>query len=48
MRTVLTYEGYVLYERNLGGYRSDIDGRAVYFDSTAQWMQYINLIKQRI
>lgn len=48
MRTVLTYEGYLLSERDKGGYRSVIDGRPVYFDSTAQWMQYINLIKQRI
>ena len=44
MTLLLTYQGYVLTERSSGGYRSVIDGRPFYFDSTAQFMQYINLI----
>lgn len=44
---ILTYEGYTLMERQQGGWRSVIDGETVNFDSAAQWVQYINLIKNR-
>lgn len=44
MTILLTHKGYVLTERASGGYRSVIDGRPFFFDSVAQWMQYINLI----
>lgn len=44
MTVLLTYKGFVLTERESGGYRSVINGRPFFFDSTAQWMQYINLI----
>lgn len=42
---ILRYEGYTLYDRQGGGYRSDIDGKVILFDTASQWVQYINLIK---
>lgn len=45
MTAVLTYEGYTLMERQQGGWRSIIDGEAINFDSAAQWVEYINRIK---
>ena len=45
MTTLLTYEGYTLTDRASGGYRSVIDGKPVTFDSAAQWVEYINILK---
>lgn len=42
---ILRYEGYTLYDRPGGGYRSEIDGVVILFDTASQWVQYINLIK---
>lgn len=42
---VITYEGYTLMERRGGGWRSIIDGESINFDTAAQWVRYINLIK---
>lgn len=44
---VLSYEGFVLYDRPTGGYRSDINGETILFDTASQWVQYINLIKHK-
>lgn len=44
---LLTYEGFVLYDKPEGGYRSDINGRDIAFDTVSQWVQYINYIKTR-
>lgn len=46
MKILLTYEGYALMERECGGYRSIIDGEVINFDTAAQWVSYINLIKR--
>lgn len=43
---LLTYEGYALYEWGRG-YKSLIDDTWRQFDSAAQWVQYINLIKRK-
>lgn len=44
MRTaLLTYEGYALYEWGCG-YKSEINGRWVKFDTAGQWVQYIDKI----
>lgn len=40
---LLTYEGYALYEWGRG-YKSEIDGQWVKFDTAGQWVQYINQI----
>lgn len=42
---VITYEGYTLMEREQGGWRSIIDGEVITFDTAAQWVRYIKLIK---
>lgn len=44
---VLAYEGFILYDRPAGGYRSDINGETILFDTASQWVQYINLIKHK-
>lgn len=44
---LLRYEGYTLYDRPAGGYRSEIDGETILFDTASQWVQYINLIKRK-
>lgn len=41
----MTYEGYVLYDRAAGGYRSVIDGEVIQFDTASQWIQFIKFIK---
>lgn len=43
MTVLLTYEGYALYEWGRG-YKSEIDGQWVKFDTAGQWVQYINKI----
>lgn len=43
---IITYKGYTLYSRESGGYMSIIDGESMLFDTTLQWVQYINLIKR--
>lgn len=43
MTVLLTYEGYALYEWGRG-YKSEIDGQWVKFDTAGQWVQYINQI----
>lgn len=43
MTVLLTYEGYALYEWGRG-YKSEIDGKWVKFDTAGQWVQYINKI----
>lgn len=40
---LLTYEGYALYEWGRG-YKSEINGQWVKFDTAGQWVQYINKI----
>jgi len=45
MLACLTYEGYTLYGRDLGGYRSYIDGESVNFDTVSQWVQFINYLE---
>lgn len=47
MTAVLIYEGYKLLERSTGGWLSVIDGECINFDTTSQWYQYINIIKQK-
>ena len=44
MKALLVYEGYALYEWGRA-YKSEIDGHWRKFDTAAQWVQYINLIK---
>lgn len=44
MSVLLTYEGYALYEWGRG-YKSEIDGRWIMFDTAGQWIQYIKKIK---
>lgn len=41
MNAVVVYEGYALYEWGRG-YKSEIDGEWLTFDTAAQWVQYIN------
>lgn len=43
MTCLITYEGYALYEWGRG-YKSEIDGQWVKFDTAGQWVQYINQI----
>lgn len=43
MTVLLTYEGYALYEWGRG-YKSEINGQWVKFDTAGQWVQYINQI----
>lgn len=38
---LLKYEGYVLYDWG-HGYRSEIDGRWLTFDTASQWKQFID------
>lgn len=45
---LMTYEGYVLYDTMAGCYQSYIDGEMIVFDTASQWVQYINLIKQKL
>ena len=47
MTAILTYEGYKLMERPQGGWRSVIDDRVMNFDSAAQWVEYINYLKNK-
>ena len=47
MAIVLTYLGYTLYDRPTGGYRCNIDGADVTFDTVSQWYQYIKLIRNK-
>lgn len=44
---LMVYEGYTLYDRPAGGYRSVIDGENIIFDTVTQWYEYINLIKRK-
>lgn len=40
---LLIYEGYALYEWGRG-YKSEIGGEWIRFDTAGQWVQYINKI----
>jgi len=42
MKALLTYKGRVLYEWGLG-YKSEIRGEWITFDSAAQWKKYVDL-----
>ena len=44
---LLTYEGFVLYDKPDGGYRSEINGHVILFDTVSQWKQYIDYMKTR-
>ena len=46
MNALLTYNGYVLYEWG-NGYKSEIDGQWIKFDTAGQWKQYIDKITRR-
>jgi len=43
---LITYEGYTLYEWGCG-YKSEIGGRWVTFDSAGQWKRYIDQLIRR-
>lgn len=43
---LLVYEGYSLFSWG-NSYKSEIDGTWRKFDTAAQWVQYINLIKRK-
>ena len=43
---LITYDGYALYEWGRG-YKSEIAGEWVLFDSAGQWKRYIDKIKGR-
>ena len=42
MTAILTYNGYLLTECQSGGWRSEIDGKKMDFDSIRQWREYID------
>lgn len=44
MNILLTYEGYALIEWGRG-YKSEINGQWINFDTAGQWVQYIKNIK---
>lgn len=41
MTVLLIYDGYALHEWGRG-YKSEIDGRWIQFDTAAQWKQFID------
>ena len=41
---LIVYEGYALYEWGRG-YKSEIGGEWINFDSAGQWKRYIDLLK---
>lgn len=43
---LITYDGYALYEWGRG-YKSEIGGEWIQFDSAGQWKRYIDKIKGR-
>ena len=43
---LITYEGYALYEWGRG-YKSEVDGKWIEFDSAGQWKRYIDNIKRK-
>lgn len=46
MTALIIYEGYTLYEWG-AGYKSEIDGRWIKFDTAGQWKQYIDKVIRR-
>ena len=44
MTVLLIYEGYALHEWGRG-YKSEIDGQWLQFDTAGQWKQFIDKIK---
>lgn len=43
---LVTYEGYALYEWGRG-YKSEIGGQWVTFDSAGQWKRYIDQLNRK-